>query len=96
MDSETWYARVDLVLLTHLLRRIHLCASVGGAMSVPTWGKAWLSILNVYKWEGVNPIQPELWYVASASGSLYPLTDLTSFCTVGCCPNGYRFIRRDG
>lgn len=33
----------------------------GGAKSVPTWGKAWLSVLGVYSWEGVNPLLPELW-----------------------------------
>lgn len=34
---------------------------LGGAIAVPHWGKAWLSILNLYKWEGVNPAPPELW-----------------------------------
>lgn len=36
----------------------------GGAGHSPSWAQAWLSILNVHKWEGVNPIQPELWYVS--------------------------------
>nr|ALM02366.1 lanosterol synthase [Wolfiporia cocos]ALM02367.1 lanosterol synthase [Wolfiporia cocos]AVK93175.1 lanosterol synthase [Wolfiporia cocos] len=34
---------------------------LGGATGVPSWGKFWLSILNVYDWEGNNPIPPELW-----------------------------------
>ncbi|KAH7890717.1 terpenoid cyclases/protein prenyltransferase alpha-alpha toroid [Phlebopus sp. FC_14] len=34
---------------------------LGGATSVPAWGKFWLAVLNVYDWEGVNPIPPELW-----------------------------------
>lgn len=34
---------------------------LGGAIANPHWGKAWLSILNLYKWEGVNPAPPELW-----------------------------------
>ncbi|KAI8451268.1 lanosterol synthase-like protein, partial [Phakopsora pachyrhizi] len=35
--------------------------SLGGATGIPTWGKVWLSLLNVYDWEGVNPITPEIW-----------------------------------
>ncbi|KAJ1909960.1 Lanosterol synthase (Oxidosqualene--lanosterol cyclase), partial [Tieghemiomyces parasiticus] len=34
--------------------------SLGGAAGIPAWGKFWLSILGVYKWEGMNPIPPEL------------------------------------
>lgn len=34
---------------------------LGGATHVPQWGSFWLSILNVYDWEGNNPIPPELW-----------------------------------
>ncbi|EEB97513.1 hypothetical protein MPER_03149, partial [Moniliophthora perniciosa FA553] len=32
----------------------------GGATGIPTWGKFWLSLLNVYDWEGVNTPIPEL------------------------------------
>ncbi|ODV78076.1 lanosterol synthase [Suhomyces tanzawaensis NRRL Y-17324] len=35
--------------------------SLGGARKNPHWGKIWLAVLNVYKWEGVNPAPPELW-----------------------------------
>ena len=34
---------------------------LGGATCVPSWGKFWLSVLNVYDWEGNNAIPPELW-----------------------------------
>ena len=33
----------------------------GGAAQVASWGKYWLSILNLYDWEGVHPVLPELW-----------------------------------
>eukprot|EP01133_Synstelium_polycarpum_P014997 gene14997-17733_t len=33
----------------------------GGATGIPSWGKFWLAVLNVYKWEGLNPIPIELW-----------------------------------
>lgn len=35
--------------------------SLGGAAGTPSWGKLWLAMLNVYDWEGMNPIPPELW-----------------------------------
>lgn len=34
---------------------------LGGAIGAPHWGKAWLSLLNLYNWEGVNPAPPETW-----------------------------------
>ncbi|CCE63206.1 hypothetical protein TPHA_0E01120 [Tetrapisispora phaffii CBS 4417] len=34
---------------------------LGGAIGAPHWGKIWLSALNLYKWEGVNPAPPETW-----------------------------------
>jgi lanosterol synthase len=33
----------------------------GGAAAIPSWGKFWLSILNVHDWRGVNPTPAELW-----------------------------------
>ena len=32
-----------------------------GVLSIPTWGKFWLALLNLYDWQGVNPVLPELW-----------------------------------
>ncbi|KAF8998542.1 terpenoid cyclases/protein prenyltransferase alpha-alpha toroid [Cyathus striatus] len=34
---------------------------LGGATAIPAWGKFWLSLLNVYDWEGNNPVPPEFW-----------------------------------
>uniref|UniRef100_A0A3B3CQ52 Lanosterol synthase (2,3-oxidosqualene-lanosterol cyclase) n=1 Tax=Oryzias melastigma TaxID=30732 RepID=A0A3B3CQ52_ORYME len=34
----------------------------GGAVGIPSWGKFWLAILNVYSWEGINTLLPEMWY----------------------------------
>ncbi len=36
-------------------------ADRGGPLAIPSWGKLWLAIMNLYGWEGVNPILPELW-----------------------------------
>jgi lanosterol synthase len=33
----------------------------GGVISIPSWGKFWLAILNLYDWRGVNPVLPEVW-----------------------------------
>ena len=32
-----------------------------GVPGIPSWGKFWLALLNLYDWRGVNPILPELW-----------------------------------
>lgn len=34
---------------------------LGGAIGAPHWAKIWLSVLNLYKWDGVNPAPPETW-----------------------------------
>ncbi|RHZ39182.1 hypothetical protein DYB31_009543 [Aphanomyces astaci] len=33
----------------------------GGATLVPSWGKVWLALLNVYDWRGVDSLPPEMW-----------------------------------
>ena len=37
----------------------------GGAVGTPQWGKLWLCTLNLMEWEGMNPVQPELWWLPS-------------------------------
>lgn len=46
----------------------------GGAVYGPHWAKAWLSILGVMDWEGVNPVPPEIWYVLLCSSYILFLT----------------------
>lgn len=33
----------------------------GGAVAIPSWGKFWLALVNLYSWDGVNAILPEVW-----------------------------------
>ncbi|CAG8634108.1 7586_t:CDS:10, partial [Cetraspora pellucida] len=33
---------------------------LGGAVAIPSLGKFWLAMLNIYDWKGVNPVLPEL------------------------------------
>ena len=40
---------------------------LGGAIGNPHWGKAYLAMLNIYDWEGVNPAPPELWMLPYAA-----------------------------
>ncbi|KAL2484213.1 Amyrin synthase LUP2 [Forsythia ovata] len=37
----------------------------GGATSIPSWGKVYLSVLGVYDWDGCNPLPPEFWLFPS-------------------------------
>ena len=32
-----------------------------GVLNIPSWGKFWLALLNLYDWRGVHAILPELW-----------------------------------
>ena len=33
----------------------------GGAQAIPSWGKFWLAVLNVYNWDGLHNLFPEIW-----------------------------------
>ncbi|KAH9190329.1 hypothetical protein AeNC1_007697 [Aphanomyces euteiches] len=35
----------------------------GGATLIPSWGKFWLAVLNVYDWCGVDSLPPEMWFL---------------------------------
>ena len=32
-----------------------------GILGIPSWGKFWLALLNLFDWRGVNAVLPELW-----------------------------------
>jgi lanosterol synthase/protostadienol synthase len=36
-----------------------LLLAMGGAVAMPSWGKFWLCVLNVYEWEGMIPLPAE-------------------------------------
>ncbi|XP_015232464.1 PREDICTED: lanosterol synthase [Cyprinodon variegatus] len=44
-----------------LVRARNNLHSKGGAVGIPSWGKFWLAILNVYSWDGLNTLLPEMW-----------------------------------
>lgn len=37
-----------------------LHAQPGGVLAIPTWGKLWLALIDLYDYQGVNPCPPEL------------------------------------
>lgn len=37
-----------------------LLGQPGGVLAIPTWGKFWLALLDLYDWRGVNPTPPEI------------------------------------
>lgn len=39
----------------------------GGPVGAASWGKFTLALLGLYPWEGLNPIQPELWLLPYAA-----------------------------
>ncbi len=51
--------------------RRFLRAEPGRLLSIPTWGKLWLSILGLYGYEGVNPVVPEL-FLLPAEAPFHP------------------------
>ncbi len=34
-------------------------------LEIPSWGKFWLALLNLYDWQGINAIIPEMWNLPS-------------------------------
>jgi lanosterol synthase len=38
----------------------------GGVVAIPSWGKFWLAMLNLYDWQGLNPVLPEVWQLPKA------------------------------
>ena len=44
-----------------LIEPARLFLQAEGVAGIPSWGKFWLALLNLYDWRGVNAILPELW-----------------------------------
>lgn len=64
----------------HIVIRLQ---SLGGAAASASWGKFWLSVLNVYDWEGNNPIPPELWCVGYVNQLIQVNSPLTGYSLNG-------------
>ncbi|XVF27320.1 hypothetical protein REPUB_Repub14bG0097000 [Reevesia pubescens] len=66
----------------------------GGATMIPSWGKAYLSVLGLYEWSGCNPMPPELWLLPSyfpfAPGRLWSF--MRNFYAPLCYLYGKKFV----
>lgn len=54
--------KFSFIDMSHLFSFCLTLSERGGATSIPGWGKFWLACLNLYDWNGLMPIPPELWY----------------------------------
>uniref|UniRef100_A0A8C4W6E6 Terpene cyclase/mutase family member n=1 Tax=Gopherus evgoodei TaxID=1825980 RepID=A0A8C4W6E6_9SAUR len=66
--------------------------SKGGAVGIPSWGKFWLAVLNVYSWEGMNTLFPELWLLPAWMPA-HPST-LWCYCRQVYLPMSYCYATR--
>ncbi|XP_063944253.1 dammarenediol II synthase-like [Daucus carota subsp. sativus] len=64
----------------------------GGASSIPSWGKAYLSVLGVYEWEGCNPLPPEFWLFPT-SFPFHP-ANMFVYCRTTYMPMSYLYGKK--
>ncbi|GMH14346.1 hypothetical protein Nepgr_016187 [Nepenthes gracilis] len=64
----------------------------GGATTIPSWGKTWLSILGVFDWSGCNPMPPEFWMFPS----FFPIHPgkIWCYCRTVYIPMSYLYGKR--
>ena len=48
----------------------------GGVAAIPSWGKAWLALMNLYSWDGVNAVPAEMWLLPKS----LPLHPANYYC----------------
>ncbi|KAK1422788.1 hypothetical protein QVD17_18075 [Tagetes erecta] len=64
----------------------------GGATSIPSWGKVYLSVLGVYEWDGCNPIPPEFLLVPKALP--FHAAKIWCYCRTTFIPMSYLYGRK--
>nr|XP_043609055.1 dammarenediol II synthase-like [Erigeron canadensis] len=64
----------------------------GGATSIPSWGKVYLSVLGVYEWAGCNPLPPEFWLFPTAF-PFHP-AEMWCYCRTTYMPMSYLYRRK--
>ncbi|XP_019057482.1 PREDICTED: camelliol C synthase-like [Tarenaya hassleriana] len=64
----------------------------GGVTYIPSWGKAWLSILGVFDWAGSNPMPPEFWILPSFL-PIHP-AKMLCYCRMVYMPLSYLYGKR--
>ncbi len=65
-----------------------------GVLGIPSWGKFWLALLNLYDWRGINAVLPELWslprWIALHPSNWYCHTRLIYMAMAAIYPHGFR------
>ncbi|XP_055337256.1 lanosterol synthase-like [Paramacrobiotus metropolitanus] len=74
--------------VTHARKLLHTL----GALAIPSWGKFWLSVLNVYDYDGMHSIFPEMWLLPEWV-PIHP-SKLWCHCRQVYLPMGYCYGRR--
>ncbi|CAI0553334.1 unnamed protein product [Linum tenue] len=64
----------------------------GGLVSIPSWGKFWVSVLGLYEWSGCNPFPPEFWLVPLCS-PIHP-GKMLCYCRLVYMPMSYLYGKR--
>ncbi|KAK1420353.1 hypothetical protein QVD17_21881 [Tagetes erecta] len=64
----------------------------GGAATIPSWGKTYLSVLGVYEWEGCNPLPPEFWLFPESLP--YHPAKMWCYCRTTYMPMSYLYGRK--
>ncbi|XP_071715432.1 dammarenediol II synthase-like [Rutidosis leptorrhynchoides] len=64
----------------------------GGATSIPSWGKTYLSVLGVYEWKGCNPMPPEFWIFPEAF-PFHP-AKMWCYCRTAYMPMSYLYGKK--
>ena len=63
-------------------------------LTIPSWGKFWLALLNLYDWRGVNAVLPELWslprWIALHPSNWYCHTRLIYMAMAAIYPNRFQ------
>lgn len=62
-------------------RARNLLLGMGGAVGIPTWGRFWLCVMNLYEWEGLAPLPAELlllpeWFPVSVARWWMPIRNI--------------------
>jgi len=60
----------------------------GGVEHIPSWGKLWLAMLNLYGYDGINPILPELWLLPAR----FPLSPAQLYCHTRLIYLGFSYL----
>ena len=60
----------------------------GGVEAIPSWGKLWLAMMNLYSYDGINPVLPEIWLLPDA----FPFHPRRMYCHTRLIYLGFSYL----